>query len=203
MKLDIGLRSLLMTAIAIVVAMPDAIAEPGLQGSYAGIPVDLSNLLKQNPALVTSPEHLANAAMQQALKSTGITPDFNATASLQTNPAVGAQFQGRYDVPNSPLSVRGSVYFGDNSRAVMPVVTYDIPVGGSTNFYAGAGVAIVNTSAGKTTPVGDRTGVVVTTGLETEINKGIVLYGDAKWLSSNKGTGTPPVRYQLGVGYRF
>lgn len=202
MKLKIWMKSLPLTAIALLVPVASAIAETGLNGSYVGVPVDVNNLLNSNPSLLPTPDHLVNAAMNQALKSTGITPEFNPT-SPTANSSVGAQFQGRYDLPASPLSVRGSVYLGDDAKAIMPIVTYDIPVGGSTNLYAGAGVSVVNTPTGKTTPLGTRTGVVVTTGLESEISKGIVLYGDAKWLSGNKSTGTPPLRYQLGVGYRF
>lgn len=202
MQLCIWVKSLPVTAIALLISLPNAIAETGLQGSYAGIPVDIGDVLRQNPTWVAAPEDFAHAAMNQALKSTGITAEFNPDSGVPAS-SVGAQFQGRYDVPNSPLSVRGSVYFGGNAKAVMPMVTYDVPVGGGTNLYAGAGVAVVNTPAGKATPLGNRTGVVVTTGVEAEISKGIVLYGDAKWLSGNKGTGTPPLRYQLGVGYRF
>ncbi|MBF2029273.1 MAG: outer membrane beta-barrel protein [Oscillatoriales cyanobacterium C42_A2020_001] len=202
MRFNIWVTSLPMTTIALLVLTTNAIAETGLKGSYVGVPVDIKNLLNSSSTPVPTPDHLVNAAMNQALKSTGITPEFNPTPPTATG-SVGAQFQGRYDLPASPLSVRGSVYLGDNAKAIMPMVTYDIPIGGSTNLYAGAGVAVVDTGTRKTTPLGTRTGVVVTTGLESEISKGIVLYGDAKWLSGNKGTDTPPLRYQLGVGYRF
>lgn len=190
-----------MAIAALELAGSQAAAETGFVGSYAGIPVDLGTLLNNNPNLVPTPDNLANAAMNQALQSTGVTADYNPTSTGQ--PKIGAQIQGRYDLPTSPISVRGSVYLGDNAKAFMPVVTYDLPVGQGTNVYAGAGVSLVNTKDGKTTPLGNKTGVVVTTGVETEISKGIVLYGDAKWLPANRGAAQAPVRYQLGVGYRF
>lgn len=197
-------KGLPLVAIALLelTMMPRAAADIGLQGSYAGIPVDVDAVLRNSRAIVPTPENLTQVVVNQALQSAGATRS-NLTG-VKTG-AIGAQFQGRYDLPNSPLSVRGSVYLGDNARAVMPIVTYDIPVGNGTNVYAGAGVSVVNGT--RTTPLGDRTGMVMTTGVESEISKGLVLYGDAKWLSGNKGNnrgaGNPPIRYQLGLGYRF
>ena len=182
--------------------LPQAVAETGLNGSYAGMPVDVGTILNNNPAVVTNPNGLADAIVNEALKNTKIIPEYQADGSLKTK-AIGAQFQGRYDLPNSPLSVRGSVYLGDNAKAVLPTVTYDLPVGTNTNLYAGAGVAWVNTLNGKSTPLGTQTGVVLTTGVEAAISQGVILYGDAKWLSSHKTPGSSPLRYQVGVGYRF
>lgn len=179
-----------------------ATADSGFQGSYGGVPIDLGKVLKNNSTLIPTPENLANAAIRNALQVTGITPEFN-PEMISPNPLAGMQFQGRYDLPNSPLSVRGSLYVEGNARAVMPSVTYDLPIANNTNIYAGAGLSIINAEAGKTTPLGSRTGIVVTTGLETEISRGVVLYGDAKLVPSNKEPGNSKLRYQVGVGYRF
>lgn len=196
-----GYALLSLTLLELIFLTP-AVAETGLSGSYAGVPVDVGTVLKNaNGSL--NPTNLTSAIANQVLSSSGITPTFTPDAESKSANPVGAQFQGRYDLPNSPLSIRGSIYIGDSARAILPAVTYDLPVGGGTNVYAGAGVSLVNAGVGKVTPLGDRTGIVVTTGVESEVSKGIIVYGDAKWLPSNKVTGTPPLRYQLGVGYRF
>lgn len=190
------------TVLSELLTSSQAIAETGLHGSYVGIPVDMSTVLRGSQTIVPTPEHLTQVAVDKALQSTGLTP----TQSTGSKTGVtGAHFQGRYDMPNSPVSLRGSVYLSDDVKAMMPTVTYDIPVGGGTNVYAGAGMSVVS-GTGKT-PLGDRTGMVMTTGVESEIGKGLVLYGDAKWLpgdkDNNRVRGNAPVRYQLGVGYRF
>ncbi|NJP11995.1 MAG: hypothetical protein HC866_23080 [Leptolyngbyaceae cyanobacterium RU_5_1] len=178
-----------------------AVSEPGLNGSYAGVPVDVGNLVTNSGVAPTS-ENVVGTVVKEALRLPGFTSTANQTGSAPSSNG-GVQFQGRYDLPNSPLSVRGSLYVGDRARAVMPAVTYDVPVAKNTNVYAGAGVSFVKAAAGKSTPLGSQTGVMITTGVESEISKGVIVYGDAKWLPGNQGSVNEPIRYQLGVGHRF
>lgn len=174
-----------------------ATAKPGLQGSYVGLPVDTEQLLQQ-PERYLVPGNLPGMVLDEVLKQ-GVVPGLGPSRPTDT----GALFQGRYDLPQSPVSVRGTVFLGNGSQAVLPSVSYDLGVANNVNVYAGAGYALVNQQVQQTTPLGDRNGVVLSTGVEAEVVKGVVVYGDAKWLGA-RPTGTPSrMRYQLGVGYRF
>ena len=104
------------------------------------------------------------------------------------------------DLPDSNLSVRGSVYVNGESSAVLPTLTYDMSVRQGTNVYAGAGMALVN----GTTPIGDRNGLVLNAGAETEVMSGMVLFGDAKvGVNTDSMRGNSPMRLQVGVGRRW
>ena len=172
-------------------------AQPqGMQGSYVGVTVDSS---KTNEML-------------QSFMEPG-TWDGSPTwspAELWREPteksSVGIenQFQGRLDLPNSKISARGAVFLVDKEvKAVMPMLSYDLAVSGNTNVYAGAGYTFVKTPE-QATPLGDRNGVVLSTGVEAAVSDGIVIYGDAKLrLNRDRADTNPPVRVQVGAGYRF
>ncbi|MEO0458494.1 MAG: hypothetical protein AAF152_18200 [Cyanobacteria bacterium P01_A01_bin.114] len=161
-----------------------AIAQPdGLSGSYAG-----SNL-SVDEAIFSGLESTETPSLSEALMGVVLTPE------------VTQQYQGRLDIENSALSLRGALYVDPETRAVIPSVTYDQPVMAGTNVYAGAGYAVVQSGS---TPVGDRNGLVLSAGAETELLPGTVVYGDAKLgVGTDSVTGNSPVRLQLGVGRRF
>jgi hypothetical protein len=115
----------------------------------------------------------------------------------------GGNVQGRAALPNSPFSVRGSVLFGGDATAIMPIVTYDAPIAKNTNLYLGGGYSFV-TDEGKVTPLGNQNAPVVTLGAESEVAKNVVLYGDAKWgIDAYRNSSADAVSLQTGVGYRF
>ena len=115
----------------------------------------------------------------------------------------GGNVQGRVAIPNTPVSVRGTVLFNGNNSAVIPTLTYDIPVAKGTNFYAGVGGAFVQ-NQGVNSPIGTRNSVVLNAGVETQVAKGIVVYTDAK-LGINAYQGSPASALGLsgGVGVQF
>lgn len=115
----------------------------------------------------------------------------------------GGNVQGRVAIPNAPVSVRGTVLFNGNNSAVVPVVTYDIPVAPGTNVYAGVGGAFVQ-NQGVNSPIGTRNSVVLNAGVETQVAKGIVAYTDAK-LGINAYQGSPASAFGLsgGVGIQY
>jgi hypothetical protein len=116
------------------------------------------------------------------------------------NNAGQRNFQTRIDVEDLPISLRGEVVLGDEIEAVMPGVTYDLPVGNDANIYAGAGYVIVR--PGAQTVLGDRDGVVFTTGVEASINQRVILYGNVRLHPTNVGE-QDPIRLQFGLGHRF
>ncbi|BAY18048.1 hypothetical protein NIES21_38910 [Anabaenopsis circularis NIES-21] len=115
----------------------------------------------------------------------------------------GGNVQGRYAVPNAPVSVRGAVLFGGDTTSLMPIVTYDAPIAKNTNVYLGGGYSFL-TNEGHNTPLGNRNAPVVTLGVESEVSKNIIAYGDAKWgIDAYKNSDADAVSFQAGLGYRF
>ncbi|SRR5579883_878922 len=116
---------------------------------------------------------------------------------------LGGNIQGRFAIPNAPVSVRGAVLFGGESAAIMPLVTYDIPVADNANIYAGAGYSFAD-KEGKPSPLGNKNAPVLTAGAEAGIGRDVVVYGDAKWgIDAYKNSSADAVSFQAGVGYRF
>ncbi|MFN6565659.1 histidine kinase [Nostoc minutum NIES-26] len=115
----------------------------------------------------------------------------------------GGNVQGRYAIPNAPVSLRGAVLFGGDATAIMPIVTYDMPIAKNTNVYFGGGYSFV-TDEGKNTPLGNENAPVVTLGAESLVAKNIIAYGDAKWgIDAYKNSDADAVSFQAGLGYRF
>ncbi len=189
----------------IVLSDQTATAQPrGMQGSYIGVAVDGNKAGENLPGLLeaTNPE---SWILDEFLRLQGIGTGSSAeSADSQTRGESAVnQLQGRLDLPNTPISVRGAVFVGDEAKAVLPMLSYDLPVTNNANVYAGAGYALVKTP-GEATPLGDRNGVVMTAGAEAAINESLVIYGDAKvGLNAARETGNPPVRLQVGAGFRF
>ncbi|MFN6539113.1 MAG: outer membrane beta-barrel protein [Nostoc sp. EkiNYC01] len=116
---------------------------------------------------------------------------------------LGANVQGRYAVPKTPLSVRGSVLYGGNAAAIMPIVTYDAPIAKNTNVYFGGGYSFV-TDEGQNSPLGNRNAPVVTLGVESEVTNNVIAYGDTKWgIDAYRNSDADAVSFQAGLGYRF
>ncbi|WP_341524699.1 outer membrane beta-barrel protein [Nostoc sp. UHCC 0302] len=116
---------------------------------------------------------------------------------------LGGNVQGRYAVPNAPVSLRGSLLYGGDAAAIMPIVTYDAPIARNTNVYFGGGYSFV-TEEGQNTPLGNRNSPVVTLGAESEVSKNVIAYGDAKWgIDAYKNSDADAVSFQAGLGYRF
>jgi len=115
----------------------------------------------------------------------------------------GGNVQARYALPETPVSLRGAVLFTDKTVAVMPIVTYDLPIAQNTNLYAGGGYSFV-TNQNAPTPLGNQNAVVLTAGVESEIVKNVVAYGDVKYgINAYKGSNSDAVSLQAGVGYKF
>jgi hypothetical protein len=116
---------------------------------------------------------------------------------------LGGNIQGRVAIPNAPVSVRGAVLWSDETAAIMPMVSYDVPVAKNTNVYVGAGYSFVE-SNGKPTPLGNQDGVVLTAGAESAVAKDFIVYGDAKLgLNTYQDSPASALSFQAGVGYRF
>lgn len=182
----------LVMAVAAALVTPSlhvAPAQAQMDGSYVGVPLD-SALAPQAGSGLGDGNSPAATILQNMLQPS--------SPSAQGGNAL--QYQGRMDLPGSNLSVRGSVYANGESSAVLPTLSYDMSVRQGTNVYAGAGVALVNGS----TPIGDRNGLVINAGAESEVLSGLVLFGDAKMgVNTDSARGNSPMRLQVGVGRRW
>lgn len=116
---------------------------------------------------------------------------------------IGGNISGRFAVPNAPVSVRGTVLFTDDNSAIVPTLTYDIPVSKNTNIYAGGGYSFVQKD-NKASQLGNKDAAVITAGVESEVTKGVVVYSDAKYgINAYQGSGANSLSLQAGVGLRF
>lgn len=115
----------------------------------------------------------------------------------------GGNVQGRYAIPNTPISARGALLFGGDTIAVIPSLSYDVPVSNNTNVYLGAGYSFVGKD-GKSTPLGNKDAVVLSTGVESQVTNRVVLYGDVKLgLDAYKDSSAAASSIQAGAAYRF
>lgn len=107
--------------------------------------------------------------------------------------AVG--INGRYNILEVPISIRGAAFLGDGS-AFAPTVSYDYPLSFSTDIYLGAGVAF----ASEGSVMGDGTSFVLQPGVDFTSNSSrLVFYGNA--LIPIGGDTTTAV--QGGIGIQF
>ena len=115
----------------------------------------------------------------------------------------GGNVQGRFAIPNAPVSVRGAVLFTGDNSAIVPTLTYDLRLNNKTNLYAGAGYSFVQ-NGGVTSPIGNQDAAVLTAGVESQVAKGVVVYSDAKYgINAFRGSDAGALSLQAGVGLEF
>lgn len=115
----------------------------------------------------------------------------------------GGNIQGRLTTQKAPISVRGSVIFSDDTSAIIPTVTYDVPIAKNTNVYVGGGYSFVE-SKGQPTPIGNDDAPIVTVGAEAQLGQNLVIYGDTKWgIDAYQNGGADSVSFQAGAGFNF
>lgn len=134
----------------------------------------------------------------------GVGPSFGATDGGQGNDAAlyNGNVQGRYAIPQTPVSLRAAALFNDKSTSLVPALTVDLPVAQNTNVYTGVGYSFITNNA--PTALGNRDSVVVTLGAESEVSQNVVLYGDAKYgINAYKNSPASALSFQAGLGYRF
>ncbi|MEM9540968.1 MAG: outer membrane beta-barrel protein [Cyanobacteria bacterium P01_E01_bin.42] len=116
---------------------------------------------------------------------------------------LGGNIQGRFAVPNAPVSVRGAILFSDETSAIMPIVSYDIPISNNANVYVGGGYSFVEAN-GQATPLGNDDSVVLTAGAEAQLGDSFIVYGDTKWgIDAYEDSAADALSFQGGVGYKF
>ncbi|NET60246.1 MAG: porin family protein [Symploca sp. SIO2E6] len=116
---------------------------------------------------------------------------------------LGVNIQGRLTTPQAPVSLRGAVLAGEETTAIMPMVSYDVGIAKNTNVYVGGGYSFVEED-GKPSPLGNRDSIVLTAGAETEFGHNIVGYTDVKvGIGAYENSPAEAVSLQAGLGYSF
>ncbi len=116
---------------------------------------------------------------------------------------VAAVVAGRYKFLRAPISIRTQAMIG-SSVAIVPTISYDIPINWHTDVYIGAGAAFP-LSGDKTTPVGNQTSFALQPGIDYMLpNSNLVLFGNAviAFNAYRLGGGTA-ASIQGGMGLRF
>jgi hypothetical protein len=108
---------------------------------------------------------------------------------------IGFSVNGRYNILELPISIRGAAFLGEGS-AFVPTVSYDYPITFNLEAYLGAGVAFASDGS----VMGDGTSFVLQPGVDyTFSNNRLVLYGNAL-IPIGGDTNTA---VQGGVGIQF
>jgi hypothetical protein len=114
----------------------------------------------------------------------------------------GGVLAGRYKFLEIPISLRTQILIG-SSTAVVPTVSFDIPLNFDTDIYVGAGVALSNTV--DPTPVGNKNSFVIQPGIDYTLpNSNLVLFGNVIFAfdAYRSGSGSA-TSVQTGLGFRF
>jgi hypothetical protein len=115
----------------------------------------------------------------------------------------GGNLTGRLKLGPTPFSARTQILFTDQTTAIIPQVSVDAPIAKGTNVFVAGGYSFVEAN-GKQTPLGDRDGVAITAGVESEVAKNFLIYSNATLgLKTYQNSDTSAVSIQGGLGYRF
>ncbi|HEY9695050.1 MAG TPA: hypothetical protein V6D15_22845 [Oculatellaceae cyanobacterium] len=114
---------------------------------------------------------------------------------------VGGNISARVTIPQSPVSIRGQVLYNDQTSAISPRLTYDLPVAKDTNVFFGGGYNFVQKDSPTYSPLGDKNAPVVTLGAERKLGDNIVLYGNADLgINAFEGNDRQAFSIQAGAG---
>ncbi|UKO97292.1 porin family protein [Nostoc sp. UHCC 0870] len=127
------------------------------------------------------------------------------TEGGQTNdaPNFGGNLTGRVKLGNTPFSARGNVLWNDKTSAIIPELSFDVPIANRTNAFVTGGYSFVEKN-GSPTPLGNRDAVVVGAGIESEVANNFLVYTNAKvGLRAYQNSPASAVSINGGIGYRF
>lgn len=127
----------------------------------------------------------------------------NGNTAFGENSKTSLLLSGRYKFLEIPVSLRAQVLIG-NSTAVVPTVSFDVPLNFDMDAYIGAGVALANTN--ETTPVGNKNSFVIQPGIDYAVpNSNLVIFGNVIFAfdAYRNSSGTTATSVQTGLGFRF
>jgi hypothetical protein len=115
---------------------------------------------------------------------------------------VGGVLAFRYKLLENPISLRAQALIGQ-STAVVPTVSYDVPLNWQTDVYLGAGISF---AGGDTpSPVGNKISFALQPGVDYSIpNSKAVIFGNAIIaFDAYRYSGGTALSLQGGMGLRF
>ncbi|MBE9051427.1 outer membrane beta-barrel protein [Nostocales cyanobacterium LEGE 11386] len=115
----------------------------------------------------------------------------------------GGNLTGRVKLGNTPFSARGNVLWNDQTSAIIPEVSVDVPIANRTNAYITGGYSFLDKD-GSPSPIGNRDSVVVGAGVESEVANNFLVYTNAKvGLRAYENSPASAISINGGLGYRF
>jgi hypothetical protein len=135
--------------------------------------------------------------------SVGLT-DAGTTGTENTDSDAAGVIALRYRLLEIPVSLRAQALISDTT-AIVPTVSYDIPLDWYTDAYVGAGVAFQDADPGEASPVGERTSFVIQPGIDHRLNRSrVVVFGNAIIaFDAYRDSSNTAVSLQGGLGLRF
>ncbi len=153
---------------------------------------------------IASPESMQAQPAYGSYLGAGASFGFtNGNTNTGENSRTSALVSARYKFLEFPISVRTQLLIG-NSTAVVPTVSFDVPLNFDTDIYIGAGVSLANTV--DTTPVGNKNSFVIQPGIDYTLpNSNLVLFGNVIFAfdAYRNSPGTSATSLQTGLGIRF
>lgn len=157
------------------------------------------------PAFLTVGKVAAQTQKGTDASYVGIGIAAGVTNGGQNNDAAtfGGNITGRVKLGKTPLSARGNVLWGDETTAIIPELSVDVPIANKTNAFITGGYSFVEED-GKPSPLGNRDAVVLGAGVESEVAKNVLVYTNAKvGLRAYQNSSASAVSINGGIGYRF
>lgn len=126
------------------------------------------------------------------------------TVGLSDGIQIGGVVAFRYKLLEAPISFRAQALIGNNT-AVVPTVSYDLPLNWQTDAYLGAGLVLAGGSSDNASPVGNKISFALQPGIDYVVpNSNTVLFGNAIIaFDAYRDGGGAAVAVQGGVGLRF
>jgi hypothetical protein len=125
---------------------------------------------------------------------------------LEDGEAAGGVVALRYRFSEQvPLSIRAQALISDTT-AIVPTLSYDIPLNWYTDAYIGAGIAIQDADVGEEpSPVGEQTSFVIQPGIDYNVPRSrLVIFGNAIIaFDAYRNSSDAAAALQAGVGLRF
>ncbi|GCL40620.1 hypothetical protein H6F39_01260 [Anabaena sp. FACHB-1250] len=143
-----------------------------------------------------------NSQPAQAQVAYGSYVGIGPTVGLTEDSQLGAVLAFRYKLLETPISFRTQALIGKGT-AIVPTVSYDIPLNWQTDAYLGAGLVINSSDA--VSPVGNKISFALQPGIDYVVpNSNTVIFGNAIIaFDADRNSGSTALSLQGGVGLRF
>ncbi|WP_373528236.1 hypothetical protein [Nostoc sp.] len=158
-------------------------------------------------------------ASAETKKGAGVATGVTSGGQVNDDATFGGNVTGRLKLGNTPFSVRGNVLltkfcarrsgrtdfalWSDQTSAIIPEVSLDVPIANRTNAYLTGGYSFVKKD-GLPTPIGNRDAVVLDVGVESEVANKSLVYTNAKiGFGAYQNSDASAVNINGGIAYRF